>query len=114
NPKDRPVFEQIVRIARARGVTGFGAGEGYMRPGSMHIGFGAPAVWGRGGSGKNAPAWLRAAFENREPPPMVTTPSPAPVDTVQTVATTPNIPANALAMAASADVEPAQATAPVA
>ncbi|SLN23256.1 hypothetical protein ROJ8625_00930 [Roseivivax jejudonensis] len=62
NEADRPVFEQIVRQARQRGVTGFGAGEGYMRPGSMHIGFGSEAVWGAGGSGANAPGWLRTAY----------------------------------------------------
>jgi len=62
NPADVPVFEDIVRQARAAGVTGFGAGEGYMRPGSMHLGFGTPAVWGAGGSGANAPGWLRDAF----------------------------------------------------
>ena len=61
NDADRPLFEDIVRKAKARGVTGFGAGEGYMRPGSMHIGFGTPAVWGAGGSGANAPGWLRSA-----------------------------------------------------
>lgn len=62
NPQDLPIFEQIVSRAKANGVTGFGAGEGYMRPGSMHVGFGAPAVWGAGGSGANAPEWLRRAF----------------------------------------------------
>lgn len=61
NPQDVPLFQEIVRRARSNGVTGFGAGPGYMRPGSMHIGFGAPAVWGAGGRGDNAPEWLRAA-----------------------------------------------------
>lgn len=59
---DRPVFEQIVQRAKAAGVTGFGAGDGYMQPGSMHIGFGTPGVWGAGGKGTNAPSWLRNAF----------------------------------------------------
>lgn len=62
NPDDLPIFEQIVRQGKAAGITGFGAGEGYMRPGSMHLGFGAPAVWGAGGSGANAPEWLRNAY----------------------------------------------------
>src|SRR5262245_43907486 len=44
NAADRPVFEDIVKRARAAGVTGFGAGDGYMQPGSMHIGYGSPAV----------------------------------------------------------------------
>lgn len=62
NPEHVPLFQDIVRRAKAAGVTGFGAGPGYMQPGSMHIGFGAPAVWGAGGSGANAPDWLREAF----------------------------------------------------
>lgn len=62
NPEHVPIFQDVVRRAKAAGVTGFGAGPGYMQPGSMHIGFGAPAVWGAGGSGANAPDWLREAF----------------------------------------------------
>lgn len=62
NPEDRPVFEEIVKRARQAGITGIGAGHGYMQKGSMHIGFGSPAVWGKGGKGSNAPAWLRSAF----------------------------------------------------
>jgi hypothetical protein len=62
NPDDLPIFQEIVRRGKANGVTGFGAGEGYMRPGSMHIGFGSPSVWGAGGKGANAPDWLRQAY----------------------------------------------------
>jgi hypothetical protein len=68
NPSDRPVFEQIVSRGRAAGITGFGAGEGYMRPGSMHLGFGAPAVWGAGGQGANAADWLSAAYNGTPAP----------------------------------------------
>ncbi len=68
NDADRPIFEEIVRRGRAAGVTGFGAGEGYMRPGSMHLGFGSPSVWGAGGSGANAPEWLRNAYNGSEQP----------------------------------------------
>lgn len=64
NSNDRPIFEDIVRRARTNGITGIGAGEGYMRPGSMHIGFGDEAVWGAGGRGANAPDWLRTAFHS--------------------------------------------------
>lgn len=64
NEADQPVFEEIVRRGRAAGVTGFGAGPGYMQQGSMHIGMGAPGVWGAGGKGANAPVWLKAAFNN--------------------------------------------------
>lgn len=62
NPAHVPVFQDIVRRAKAAGVTGFGAGPGYMQPGSMHIGFGTPSVWGAGGKGANAPDWLRQAY----------------------------------------------------
>lgn len=61
NPDDVPVFQQIVQRARANGVTGIGAGDDYMGAGRMHIGFGSDAVWGAGGKGENAPAWLREA-----------------------------------------------------
>ncbi|MDG4675661.1 hypothetical protein P9A16_31670 [Shinella sp. 838] len=64
NPEDLPIFEEIVRRGKAAGITGFGAGEGYMQPGSMHIGFGDPAVWGAGGSGENAPEWLVNAYNS--------------------------------------------------
>lgn len=62
NPEDQPIFSDIVRRAKQNGVTGFGAGKGYMQPGSMHIGFGTPSVWGTGGKGANAPSWLTAAY----------------------------------------------------
>jgi hypothetical protein len=62
NQQDLPIFQDIVRQAKAAGVTGFGAGPGYMQPGSMHIGFGKPGVWGAGGSGRNAPSWLVEAY----------------------------------------------------
>jgi len=68
NPQDRPVYEEIVRRGKANGVTGFGAGDGYMRPGSMHLGFGQEAVWGAGGKGANAPDWLRSAFAGGRSP----------------------------------------------
>ena len=62
NPEDRPIFQEIVQRGKKAGITGFGAGPGYMQQGSMHLGFGAPAVWGDGGKGENAPGWLKAAF----------------------------------------------------
>ena len=63
NPEDVPIYQQIVSRGRAAGLTGFGAGENYMTPGSMHIGFGTPAVWGEDGRGANAPQWLRDAYQ---------------------------------------------------
>lgn len=61
NEADRPIFEQIVSQASANGLTGFGAGDGYMQRGSMHLGYGNKAVWGANGKGVNAPDWLRRA-----------------------------------------------------
>lgn len=68
NDADRPVFEEIVRRGKAAGLTGFGAGPGYMQAGSMHLGFGNPGVWGAEGSGANAPDWLRMAYDGGEAP----------------------------------------------
>lgn len=62
NPADLPYFTEIVKRGKAAGLTGFGAGSGYMQPGSMHVGFGAPAVWGAGGKSANAPDWLVSAY----------------------------------------------------
>ncbi len=64
NPQDVPIFQEIVRRGKANGLTGFGAGDGYMQPGSMHVGFGTPGVWGAGGNGANAAQWLREAYES--------------------------------------------------
>lgn len=63
NKDDIPIFQQIVSQGKANGITGFGAGDGYMQKGSMHIGMGSPGVWGAGGKGDNAAPWLRSAFE---------------------------------------------------
>jgi len=62
NASDLPVLQEIVRTAKSRGVTGIGAGDDYMGPGRFHVGFGAPAVWGAGGKGANAPSWLVEAY----------------------------------------------------
>jgi len=62
NPEDRPLFEEIVQRGKASGLTGFGAGPGYMQAGSMHVGFGSPGVWGAGGKSAAAPDWLVAAY----------------------------------------------------
>jgi hypothetical protein len=62
NPQDLPIFQEIVRQGKAAGLTGFGAGPGYMQPGSMHIGYGHPGVWGAGGSSRTAPSWLVEAY----------------------------------------------------
>lgn len=62
NAADLPIFQDIVRQGRSAGLTGFGAGPGYMQPGSMHVGFGNAGVWGAGGKGGSAPGWLQEAF----------------------------------------------------
>jgi hypothetical protein len=80
NPQDQAIFKDIVARAKAAGVTGFGAGSGYMQPGSMHVGFGNPGVWGAGGKGANAPSWLREAYGLAPAPEqtMIASAAPAP------------------------------------
>lgn len=83
NPKDLPVFKEIVQRAKAAGITGIGAGPGYMRPGSMHLGFGSPMTWGAGGRSKNAPGWLSEAYNSASVarPQLPITPSNPPLPT---------------------------------
>lgn len=54
-------FARFCRTAARLGATGLGAGIDYMGPLTVHVGYGAVAVWGKGGKGANAPAWLREA-----------------------------------------------------
>ncbi len=63
NPDDLPVLVEIIQRAKTNGVTGFGEGDDYMGSGRIHLGFGNPGVWGAGGKGANAPAWLREAYD---------------------------------------------------
>lgn len=67
NDADRPRIVNFVQQAVANGANGIGAGEGYMGKG-IHVGYGPKGqqggpvtVWGAGGAGGNAPAWLRRA-----------------------------------------------------
>lgn len=62
NPDDVPIFQEVVKQGKANGITGFGAGDGYMSKGTMHIGMGNPGVWGKDGKGDNAAPWLKAAY----------------------------------------------------
>lgn len=64
NEEDIPVFQEIVQRLKANGVTGFGAGEGYMTDGRMHVGYGSPAVWGSDRSNSTAAPWLKEAFNS--------------------------------------------------
>lgn len=41
-----PRYYSFISAARRAGATGMGAGEGYMTPGRIHMGFGNPGVWG--------------------------------------------------------------------
>lgn len=60
---DREVFKTFVTAAAAAGATGLGAGEAYMGPKTIHVGFGSKLVWGSEGKAINAPAWLKHAAE---------------------------------------------------
>ena len=64
NKEDIPVFQEIVQRLKANGVTGFGAGEGYMTDGRMHVGYGSPAVWGKDRTEATAAKWLKEAFNS--------------------------------------------------
>lgn len=59
---DLPFFEAFVAYASQSGATGIGAGVDYMGPLTIHVGYGAEAVWGAGGKLGTAPKWLRDAF----------------------------------------------------
>lgn len=61
NPEDIPVLQEMVQRLKANGLTGFGAGDGYMTDGRMHIGYGSNAVWGGDGSNASAYDWLKQA-----------------------------------------------------
>ena len=61
---DLPFFEAFVSYASQSGATGIGAGVDYMGPLTIHVGYGAEAVWGAGGKLGTAPKWLRDAFAN--------------------------------------------------
>jgi muramidase (phage lysozyme) len=58
---DQETIAKFIAAASKAGATGIGHGPGYMEQGGIHVGFGKPAVWGAGGRGANAPAWVRAA-----------------------------------------------------
>lgn len=49
NPEDVKIKKKFVEAAAAAGATGIGAGEGYMGPTKIHVGFGNPATWGGAG-----------------------------------------------------------------
>lgn len=61
--------KKFITEVAAAGATGIGAGERYMGPQTLHIGFGAThkdtrrLVWGAQGRSINAPNWLREAAQ---------------------------------------------------
>lgn len=61
---DRATFEAFVTAAAAAGATGMGAGDDYMGPKTIHVGFGSKAIWGgRNARVADAPAWMKRAAE---------------------------------------------------
>lgn len=80
---DGSKVQDFVTATAARGASGIGAGERYMGPTRLHVGFGlsptdvSRIVWGAAGAAANAPAWLKAAarrgWESEQPlaPPVV-------------------------------------------
>ena len=61
---DIPILQELSRRAFEAGVTGIGAGPGYMGGKSLHIGFGKSGVWGSSGYG-TAYKWLQEAYNSR-------------------------------------------------
>lgn len=90
NPQDLPIMQKFVSAAHSGGATGIGAGVDYMGPSTLHVGYGAPAVWGAGGSSKNAPDWLREAVGGAGSPSAAYAPRPAQVGGAPDAATVPN------------------------
>lgn len=106
NPSDLPVIQKFIAEAHRLGATGIGAGTDYMGKHTFHVGYGAPAVWGAGGRGANAPQWLRdtvskgvvpeVAAQNSSPSAAMQTATDNPAQEV-----TPNLFAPQLAQAAT-------------
>lgn len=73
SPEDKILIAQALRRMKDNGLTGFGHGDGYMAPGSFHVGFGRAGqpeqltMWGAGGRGANASPFLRQALASEAP-----------------------------------------------
>jgi len=63
NPADRTKISAFITHIVAAGANGIGAGPGYMVDGRIHVGGGSNLTWGAGGSSKNTPEWVRAAYD---------------------------------------------------
>ncbi len=67
-PADQALLYEVVRRSKEAGLTGFGAGESYMGPHTVHLGYGKGGHWGSGPKGYKsiyAPDWLSAAVAGR-------------------------------------------------
>lgn len=62
NPEDLPIISNFVSSAKQAGATGIGAGSDYMGNQTIHVGMGAPGIWGAAGKSANAPGWLQKAY----------------------------------------------------
>ena len=68
DPTDQKVWSDVVRLTKAGGATGFGAGTGYMGNETVHVGYGKEAVWNPSGP---VPDWLTSAVKaGKATPPM--------------------------------------------
>jgi hypothetical protein len=76
---DRQLWSDIVRLSVAGGATGIGAGNGYMGPQTVHIGYGGAGTWGAKGRSANAPEWLKTAYASGRLTPPLGMPSGPPV-----------------------------------
>jgi len=62
-PENKRIFQEIFYRGYQNGVQGWGAHAEYMGTKSVHLGYGNPAVWGKGGTGRPAD-WLWEAWNN--------------------------------------------------
>ena len=62
NAEDQAKMKEFMQAAVRAGVTGIGAGNGYMGPYTMHLGGGSVSAWGAGGESANAPGWVKDAL----------------------------------------------------
>ena len=98
-PEGEKVWSDVVRLTKAGGATGFGAGTGYMGNQTVHVGYGKEAVWNPSGP---VPDWLTSAVKaGKTTPPMpipdATVPKIVDVTNGGTLPNGANIPANPFA-----------------
>ena len=64
---DAALASKAISALNDAGLTGFGSGEDYMQTGSVHLGYGDTAIWGKDGEGANAASWLVTAVRTPGP-----------------------------------------------